>query len=110
MTGPLDTTQLDAAKVLIDQLFTSGRRDSLVTLFGEILQHDGTNRTLKDYITKYVKGTPSDEPSNATSGIGEKLALTAKYVFADTSNLGVQAGLRMWVSGDPTRGIGWKIC
>ena len=109
MTGSLDTTQLDGAKALIDELFNNGRRDSLRALRDQITTNDPLNKPLKDHIDKYLLGTPADEPMNSESGYLDQLALKAQYVFSDTSDAGIRDGLRMWVSGDPTRGLGWNI-
>lgn len=109
MTAPLDTTQAEGAKALIDELFNNGRRDSLRVLRDQITTNDPLNKPLKDHIDKYLMGSPTDEPMNAESGYLDQLALKAKYVFSDTSDPGIRDGLRMWVSGDPTRGLGWNI-
>ena len=109
MAGPLDTTQIDPAKALIDQLFRSGRRASLATLYVEVRQHDPTNRTLATYVDQYLNGRTDAEAAHPESGLLEKARLKAGYAFADTSNPAVQAGLRMWVSGDPGLGLTWQV-
>lgn len=114
LTANLDTTNLDAAKVLINTLFDSGKRKSLAELYSQITQADknentDNNKKLIAFLNDKLQAETSAAPENAQSGFTEKAALKYKYWSATATDNVVQAGLRMWVTGDPTRGIGWNM-
>lgn len=110
LTADLDTANLDAAKALINTLFDNGKRKTLAELYAQITQADSaSNKTLLAFINDKLQSETSAAPENAQSGLSEKLALSYKYWAATATNNVVQAGLRMWVSGDPVRGIGWDM-
>lgn len=114
LTANLDTTNLEVAKALIDTLEASGKRQSLVDLYTKISKADQTERTgnnklLMEYTEAKLKRTTASVPENAKAGVSEKLAIKYKYWSQTATNNVVQAGLRMWVTGDPARGIGWNM-
>lgn len=114
LTANLDTTQLDAAKALINILQDSGRRNSIAQLYSEIREADraentANNKELMRFLNAKLDLTATSAPENPQSGLGEKAALSWKYWSQTATNPVVQNGLRMWVSGDPQRGINWNM-
>jgi len=114
LTANLDTTQLDAAKALINILQDSGKRNSIAQLYSEIREADraedtANNKELMRFLNAKLELTASSAPENAQSGSGEQWALWWKYWSQTATNPVVQNGLRMWISGDPQRGINWNM-
>ncbi|MEH1940169.1 MAG: DUF4157 domain-containing protein [Nostoc sp.] len=110
LTADLDTNNLDAAKSLINLLHDEGRRKSLAELYTKIKQADThNNKELIKFIDDKLNVKTNIVTENQPSGFLEKFALISKYGNATATNEVVQAGLRMWVSGDPQRGINWNM-
>lgn len=114
LTANLDTTNLDTAKGLINTLNDSGKRKSLSDLYVQIKEADkaedtANNKKLIKFIYAIIQGKTSSVDENKTSGFGEKTALKFKYWGATATNVVVQAGLRMWITGDPQRGVNWNM-
>ncbi|WP_448266105.1 eCIS core domain-containing protein [Nostoc sp. DSM 114159] len=110
LTADLDTNNLDAAKSLINLLHDEGRRKSLAELYTKIKQADThNNKELIKFIDDKLNVKTNIVKENQPSGFFEKSALIFKYGNANATNEVVQAGLRMWVSGDPQRGINWNM-
>lgn len=109
LTADLDTTDLAAAKGLINTLHDRGKRKSLAELYRRIKKVDKHNRKLIQFVLYKLELKTSDVPENEPSGLSEKIALRLKYWKANATDNVVQAGLRMWVTGDPVRGITWNM-
>ncbi|MGH9130056.1 MAG: hypothetical protein ACRDY2_14130 [Acidimicrobiales bacterium] len=62
-----------------------------------------------EYIEAKLKLTTSSVAENAKSGWMDETAIQFKYWSPSVVNKQVQDGLRMWVTGDPTRGLNWKV-
>lgn len=110
----LDTSDLETAMRLVNGLFEAGKRRSLVELYLTISNANqrekaGNNDKLMRFIEVKLKATTESVPENSPSGLYDTLLLKAKYLAQTASDDSVRNGLRMWVSGDPRRGIGWNM-
>lgn len=110
----LDTALLNHAQGIINTLWNKGKRQTLQNLFNQITQaqdpiNAANNQTISQLIQSKLNLNTGDVPENAQSGWGETAALKFNYLLQTASDPVVQAGLRMWVSGDPQRGINWNM-
>lgn len=110
MGADLDSTNYDAAKQLIDELFDRGKRDGLFYLKHEIGNDTNSknNRKLVSYIDSFLKKQASSDPDAKTSGYWDTRSMNRKYEKPEVVDPDVQAGLKMWIAGDPDNTIGWK--
>lgn len=110
LAADFDTDNLKTATAMIRALDRDGRRDGLTDLDALLAQDSGPHRQqLRQQIQVALDRNVSDEPATEESGWLERVELAARYLAADTSDPAVRDGLRMWISGDPARGIGWNI-
>jgi len=115
LSADMDTDNLEAAKALIEELDNGGQRKALAELYrhlGEatvVSPVSENDKALKKIIYDKLNATTASVPENKPSGFLDSLKIKAAHALDDISDTTVRDGLRMWVSGDITRGISWNM-
>jgi hypothetical protein len=129
--GNLDTSNLDASKAQIDQMWNGGKRKGLAELYiklrkAPVYAHHSNNEALQTYVKRYLDKKREDDPLAGNSGFwehksfdffndpadetgitqmpGQAEQLPAHPTLLQTSALAV----RSWQIGDIVDGVSWS--
>ncbi len=112
LAADLDTADVPGALAEIDRLYDGGKRDALHKVYMAIPDSKTASpgeKTVKEHLYQKLKSGTASIAENKQSGWTESASLSWKYFNTAEVDDDVMRGLRTWVSGDPQRGVGWKM-